>query len=149
MTAAPDDPWADFLAPPMPAVRPPAAPRSPMARVVEKSAPPPESVIALGAPPDDAMGAAKWMYQAQMRLAYDCMMDATMTASRRRKEFKEIASAAAKWMTDALRYDVAKTIEDDRRQLDAKRRGRAAAKAGPRSAPPPHLAKVIPITRDA
>lgn len=141
--------WDDFLSPPADAPPPPAptSGRGVQPRYVEAAAPPPEAVAALGPPPEDAMGAAKWAYQMQMRLAHDVMMDPSLPPSRRRKEIKDILTAAAKWMTDAMRYDVAQIIERDRKEMQAKKRGRAAAKPK-KVTEPPSLAKVIPISRD-
>lgn len=145
------DAWLPLLdAPdltPGPPPQAPPNPREPVGRY-ERPAPAPTSVLELGAPPEDAMGAAKWAYQVQMRMANDVIQDSALSPARRRAELQKIFAAAAKWMTDALRYDVAKTIEDDKRQLDAKKRGRAAAKPVKVDKAPP-MAKIIPITRDA
>lgn len=141
------DAWDDFLAPPAPPLPPPPAPVTPTARVIEPPAPAPEGVLALGPPPADAMGAAKWAYQVYMQMAHDVINDKTLAPARRRKELTATLSAAAKWMTDATRYDIAQIIERDRRELEAKKRGRAAAAVEKRTGAPPAAAKVIPIRR--
>jgi hypothetical protein len=148
--AAPADSWEGFLAPPDDEedyeedydLEPPPFPAE-----LEKAAPPPQSVIDLGSPPDDAVGAAKWAYTLHMRLAHHAMMDATMTPSQRRKEVRITLAGAAKHMMDALRYDVVQTIEKERQAMEAKKRGRAAAKTEKRG-PAPAGAKIIPIRRD-
>jgi hypothetical protein len=112
----------------------------------EKAGPPPRSLKKLGPPPDDAVGAAKWAYQMQMKMAYHAAMDPKMTPSQRRKEVRIILAGAQKHMNDAMRYDVAKILEDNARQLEAKKRGKAQAKTEKR--PVVAGAKIIPIRRD-
>jgi hypothetical protein len=113
----------------------------------EVAAPPPASMVDLGAPPDDAMAAERWAHQLLMRQAHDAMMDASMSQERRRKEVRVILAAAAKHMNDAMRYDVAQIIARDKAETENRKRAKAAAKLQKVGAPRPG-AKIIPIRRD-
>lgn len=135
---------ADAKAAPVPASKA-IVPRG----IKDSPAPPPQEVIDLGRPPlDDAMKAAQWAFNVQMQLAYDCLSDSRLTPSQRRKEMMAIMGAAAKWMTDAMRYDTKQIIEKDRKEVEAKRRGRAAAEREDALDEVPTSARVIPIRRD-
>lgn len=112
----------------------------------EKAAPAPQSMIDLGPPPADSMAAERWAHQMLMRQAYETMRDPDLPQSTRRKEVRVILAAAAKHMTDAMRYDVAQLILAERKQLEDRKRARAAAKPEKRS-PSAVGAKVIPIRR--
>lgn len=133
----------------LPDEEPPLPPPPPPARgaPAEKPEPPPASVAELGPPPDDAMAAAKWAYMVHMRLAHDAMMDGRMSPSARRKEVRVTLAAAAKHMSDAFRYDAKRLIERQQEQLEARKRGRAAAKTTAAAAVP-EGAMVIPLRRD-
>lgn len=126
---------------------PPPMPGPGSGMTSESPSEPPESVAALGAPPDDTVGGAKWAYQLHMRLAHHAMMDKTLTPTQRRKEVRIILGGAAKHMTDALRYDALEAIAQDREELERKKRGKASAKMVSRPAVG-SAAKVIPIRRD-
>lgn len=106
---------------------------------------PPESLRALGAPPDSARDAQTWGFRVLMLQAHEAAMDPTISSSTRRKEVRVILAAAAKLYPDAARAEVASTIDEDRRQLLARQRAKAHAKLEAR--PPAGGAKVIAIRR--
>lgn len=113
---------------------------------VERAAPPPESVSALGPPPDDVMAGAKWAYQVALRLAHVAFNDATISQETREKRVMKLLASAAHHRTDGMRYDTKKAIDAQRSALEERKRGRAQAKLTKR--PPAGIAKVIPIRRD-
>jgi len=120
------------------------APPAPPAPPAEQPRPPPARLLELGPPPEDTVAAAKWAYQAQMILAYEAMTDEGLSPAARRKEARTAFAGAAKHMSDALRFDVLKIINQEKEQLDVKKRGRASAKLAPAPAAP-ESAKVIPF----
>lgn len=125
-----------------------APPPAPTKFATEKPAPPPESMVSLGPPPRNAMAAAKWAYELLMLQAHETMLDPDLTQSSRRKEVRVILASAAKHMTDAMRYDTMRMIEEDRAVLEKRKRGKAAAKLVARPAGAAG-AKIIPIVRGA
>lgn len=118
----------------------------PPERVVEKPAPAPASMLALGPPPADAMEAAKWAHRMLTLQAYETMLDVGLTETARRKEVRTILRDAAKHLTDAARWDIKQMILKQRAEIDDRKRNKAAAELVKR--PPPGAAKVIPIRRD-
>lgn len=118
-------------------------------RIFDKPEPPSSRLTSLGEPPGDALGAAKWAYKLHMWMAYETLMDPRLTPSQRRKEIRDTLTAAKGHMTDAARYDVKRLIEEDREQVEAKRRGRAAAQKTAGRPPAPAGAKVIPIRKSS
>lgn len=120
---------------------PPAPP--PRGGFAEKPSPPPASMIALGAPPEDAMAAAKWAHRVLMLQAYETLVDNGLSEPQRRKEIRTIMRDAAKHLTDAARYDIKMLILKQREEIEDRKRQRAAAEL--KKLPPPGSAKVIPI----
>lgn len=120
----------------------PGAP-PPVPIAVEPSTLPSEGLQALGAPPGDTLAAEKWAHSVLMRQAYETMMS-SLPETVRRKEVRTILRDAKGHVTDAARYDYMRLVERDRSELDNKKRGRAAAVAVTRGAPPTG-AKIIPL----
>lgn len=74
------------------------------------------------------------------------VMMSTIPDSQRRREMKSLLREARAQVTDAARYDFMKTLEEQNRIVQAKKRGKASAKL--EKAPKvPEGAKVIPIRR--
>lgn len=127
---------------------PPPPPASTSSGIVgEKPSLPSATLMNLGPPPKNALEAASWAYNLLMTQAYE-VMASNIPDSVRRKEVRTILRDAARHMTDAARHDYMKLAEEERRQLEAKKRGRAQGKMQSRP-PAPDGAKVIPIRRDA
>jgi hypothetical protein len=122
---------------------PPPQPRHGMTN--EPATPPSAGLMALGPPPANALEAASWAYRLLMMQAYETMAS-NLPEQVRRKEVRTILRDAARHMTDAARYDYMTLVEGQKRQLEAKKRGRAQGKLQPRP-PAPDGAKVIPIRR--
>lgn len=120
----------------------PGAP-PPLPVEAEPSTPPSASLQALGPPPDDTLAAEKWAHSILMRQAYECMMS-NMQDSQRRREVRTILRDAKGHVTDAARYDYMRMVQADREEMEAHKRGRAAAAAEP-VGPPPAGAKIIPL----
>lgn len=97
----------------------------------------------MGPPPLDVMGGEKWAYNYLMRQAYETSLR-PMPAEKRDKVVREILRDATHHVTDASRFDYMQMVEREARQLEAKKRGRAAGKLQQRTAVPGG-AKVIPI----
>lgn len=114
--------------------------------IVEASAPPPQSMVALGMPPDDPMAQAAWARRLLMLQAWETTLDNSLSQTVRRKEVRSILRDAARHMTDAMRYDTKKLIEAQRASLEARKRGKASAKLEARKAGAAG-AKIIPIRR--
>lgn len=93
------------------------------------------------------MEGAKWAYQMHLRLAHFAFNDPNLSQEAREKRVTKLLQGAARHMTDAMRYDVAQTIERERQAIEAKKRGRAAA-LGEKAPAAPLTAKVIPLRRN-
>jgi len=93
------------------------------------------------------MQASSWARELLMRQAYETMMEVGLSNATRRKEIRAILDSAAKHTTDAMRYDATRLIREHQRQIEDRKRAKAAAKSEPRP-PAPEGAKVIPIRRD-
>jgi len=102
-------------------------------------------MVALGAPPEDALAAAKWAYRLLMMQAYETMIDPNLSQSDRRREIRVILAGAKGHMTDSMRFDAKELIKRNAAELDARKRNRAAAKM--QKMPSAPGAKVIPIRR--
>jgi hypothetical protein len=106
--------------------------------------PAPDAMLALGPPPlDSSLGMAKWAYQLLMVQAYEVMRREQPDAERD-KSVRAILRDAAKHQTDAARFDYMQERARARREIEAKKRGRAAGKPE-KKGPPPASAKVIPL----
>lgn len=108
--------------------------------------PPPQALLDLGPPPEDALEAAKWAYRLLMMQAYETLKR-PMDDAERDRVVRTILRDASKHMTDAARYDYKMLVARQERELDNRRRGapRGKMEAAP---PPPAAAKVgvvIPI----
>ena len=80
-----------------------------------------------------------------MLMAHE-VMESNTTASRRRKELREILRDAKGHVTDAARFDFMRALQDQQGKMADRKRKKAAAKM--QSAPSvPAGAKVIPIRR--
>lgn len=108
---------------------------------------PPPELLALGAPPEDTMGARKWQHRMYMVLIGLTLKDPKISNEKRTKRLIELNTAAAKIQDDAARYDLDRKIAADAEELAGKKRARAAAKMERR--PPAGGAKVIPLRPDA
>lgn len=113
----------------------------------DKPEDPPPELVALGAPPADAVAMQKWHYQVHSTMAYLAMMDRTISNETRMKRVAQHSAAAAKHYPEAAKYDLDQRIQRDAEELAGKKRARAAAKMERR--PPAGGAKVIPIRSDA
>jgi hypothetical protein len=93
------------------------------------------------------MAAAKWAYLVHLRLAHVAFNDLKISQETREKRVTKLLAGAKAHMTDAMRFEVAQIIERDRRQVEARKRGRAAAR---KEAAPKVTggAKIIPLRRD-
>lgn len=82
-----------------------------------------------------------------LRLAHDAFIDPKLSSEVRERRVCKLLAGAARHQTDAVRFEVKEIIERDRRDIENKKRGRAAAKLVKRR-PSADGAKVIPIRRD-
>lgn len=112
---------------------------------VEPSTPPSDALRGLGPPPSDTLEAEKWAHSVLMRQAYETMM-ADLPETVRRKEVRTILRDAKGHVTDAARYDYMRIVAEERRVLEARKRGKADAKLVKRSTG--GEGKIIPIRRD-
>lgn len=124
----------------------PPLPPEPTARNGEQPSPPPAVLVALGAPPESARAGQAWAYRVLQMQAHEAMLDTSISQATRRKEVRVILAAAAHHYPDAARAELAGLIDDDRRQLEDRRRAKAKAKL--EALPPAGGAKVIPIRGD-
>ena len=121
----------------------PGEPPEMPAIAAEPMVPPSDALKALGPPPKGTLAAEKWAHSVLMVQAYECMM-ADMPESARRREVRTILRDARGHVTDAARYDYMKLVERDRAELEARKRGHAAAESVA-VGPPPDGAKIIPL----
>ena len=117
---------------------PPPAPVS-----AEPMTSPSDALAALGPPPKDTLAAEKWAHSVLMLQAYETMMSSLQETVRRR-EVRTILRDARGHVTDAARYDYMLLVARDRAELEAHKRGRAAAEPSKVTAPP-EGAKIIPF----
>lgn len=136
-----EDPLADWGSEPDDEDGPGAPPPPPVE--VEPSTLPSDSLAALGPPPSDTLAAEKWAHSVLMRQAYETMMS-SLPETVRRREVRTILRDAKGHVTDAARYDYMRMVEADKAELEARKRGRAAAESV-RVAAPPAAAKIIPL----
>lgn len=113
-----------------------------MGHLDQGEVPPPE-LVAIGAPPADAIGIQKWNYQMISTMIALTAKDATISNAERMKRIAKLSIAAAKHYPEAAKYDLAQKIAADAEELAGKKRARAAAKMERR--PPAGGAKVIPL----
>lgn len=115
--------------------------------VSEEPSPPPEELLALGLPPEDAAGIQKWHYRALSTMAALVLRSDKISDEQRMKRFGALTLAAARHYPDAAKYDLAQQIAKDAAEVLGRKRAKAAAKL--ERAPAAGGAKVIPIRRDA
>lgn len=115
--------------------------------VGEEATPPPEELLALGLPPEDAAGIQKWHYRALSTMAALVLRSDKISDEQRMKRFGALTLAAARHYPDAAKYDLAQQIAKDAAEVLGRKRAKAAAKL--EKAPVADGAKVIPIRRDA
>lgn len=115
--------------------------------VAEEPSPPPEELLALGLPPEDAAGIQKWHYRALSTMAALVLRSDKISDEQRMKRFGALTLAAARHYPDAAKYDLAQQIAKDAADVLGRKRAKAAAKL--ERAPAAGVAKVIPIRRDA
>lgn len=121
-----DDPENPFGEDEVPSVHN-APPLPPMASS-EKPSKPPQTIVDLGAPPDDPLAAQAWLHKVLIMSAADAAIDPEISAATRRRELRTIAAAAAKLMPDTRRYEAEQTVLKARRALEAKVRAKQGAK---------------------
>lgn len=121
----------------------PGEPPEMPAMAAEPIVSPSQALADLGPPPKGTLAAEKWAHSVLMVQAYETMM-AKMPESQRRREVRTILRDARGHVTDAARYDYMKLVERDRAEMEAKKRGRAAAESVAVAAPP-EGAKIIPM----
>lgn len=145
---APPDPWDGLFAAESDEVED-DAPEPPPLPAIKQPRPVSAAINALGPPPveEGAVAMAKWGYKLMMLSADEARMDDQLSPAERRQEIRRCIDGAGKLMNDAMRYDVKKLIEEERQQLEAKKRGKAAARTekAPRA---PAGAMVIPFRRE-
>lgn len=117
------------------------------AELSEPPAAPSDELVALGPPPKDTLAAEKWAHSVLMQQAYEVMKSDKISETVRRKEVRTILRDAKGHVTDAARYDFMKMVERDKKDIENRKRGRAAATPVP-ATPPPAGALIIPIRRD-
>lgn len=113
--------------------------------VAEPLTKPSDALVAIGPPPDDALGQAAWARKVLMRQAYELMVS-EVEESTRRREVRTILRDAARHFTDAARYDYMQMAKKDREELERRKRGKAAAKL--EKASTATGGKLIPLRRD-
>lgn len=124
----------------------PPLPPEPARATGDEASEPPESLVALGPPPSSERASQRWAHRLLMLQAYEVAKDPTISNLTRVKRVCAILASAARMFPDAARAELADIIDEDRRQLEDRRRAKARAKMEAR--PPPGEAKVIPLRRD-
>lgn len=135
----PPDRDPPVVAPPVPAFE--------LAGAGEQSSPPPQELLDLGLPPEDAAGIQKWNYRALSTAAALVLRDESLSQETRMKRFAQLTQAASRHYPDAAKFDLAERIRRDAEEISGRKRAKAAAKLERRSAV--GGAKVIPIRSDA
>lgn len=107
------------------------APPLPPMIPVDKPAPPPQSIVDLGAPPDDPLAAQAWLHKVLIASAADAAIDPDISAKERRKELRTISAAAAKLVPHSRLFEAEQMIKRDRAMLEAKTRTKQGAKLRP------------------
>lgn len=118
-----------------------------MTTPAEEPTPPPEELLALGLPPEDAAGIQKWHYRALSTMAALVLRSDKISDEVRMKRFGALTLAAARHYPDAAKYDLAQQIAKDAAEVLGRKKSKAAAKL--EKAPPAEGARVIPLRRDA
>lgn len=96
---------------------------------------PPLTLVSLGAPPDDALGAQNWAHRATILAMHHTMNDPLINERERRKEIRTLATAAAKLMPTSRVWEAEQLIKKWQADIERKQSEKGEPPAEP--APPP------------
>lgn len=124
---------------------PPPPPPAPPTRFADQPSKPPETLVDLGPPPEDALAAQAWLHRAMVLSAADAMLDTEISAATRRRELRTIAIAADKLVPNRDLWEARELIKRDREALEQRARARTGAKLEGAPTSVSASANVIPI----
>lgn len=96
---------------------------------------PPLTLVTLGPPPGDALGAQNWAHRATILTMHHTMNDSTISERERRKEIRTLATAAAKLMPTSRVWEAEQAIKKFQAEIDKKQSEKGEPEAVPM--PPP------------